>query len=346
MVRGQATRRSRAEGLQSRAECATQPNRGARADRVAAQEPREGSSRRTGMIIGIRREDKNEWERRAPLTPEDVATLADRPGLGFHVQPSTIRAFPDKDYAAAGAEIREDLSRCGLVLGVKEMPASIFRPQRAYMFFSHTIKAQPYNMPMLQRILDRRATLIDYELVADEQGRRLIFFGRFAGLAGMIDTLHALGRRLHVEGIETPFTDIHMAHTYASLERAQQSIAAVGQRIRAEGLDPRIIPLVVGFAGYGNVSQGAQEILDLLPTREIAPRDLPQVRQGDAAREGLIYKVVFREEDLVAPRDASQHFELQDYYDHPEKYRSVFDEHTPHLDVLVNCIFWTARYPR
>ena len=298
------------------------------------------------MVIGIRREDKNEWERRAPLTPDDVALLISNHDLAFHIQPSAIRAFPDKDYAAIGAEIREDLSACTLVLGVKEMPATFFRRAQAYMFFSHTIKSQPYNMPMLQRMLDLETTLIDYELVADEKGRRLIFFGRFAGLAGMIDTLHALGRRLDLEGAAGPLADIHMAHAYPGLEAAKEEIAAVGRRIRSTGLDPRVAPLVIGFAGYGNVSQGAQEILDLLPTREIAPAELAALRSRGKPDTGVIYKVVFKEEHLVVPRDPQGRFVLQDYYDHPEKYRSVFDEYVPHLSALVNCIFWTEKYPR
>jgi alpha-aminoadipic semialdehyde synthase len=39
-------------------------------------------------------------------------------------------------------------------------------------------------------------------------------------------------------------------------------------------------------------------------------------------------------------------FDLQEYYDHPERYRGTFQRHLPHLDVLVNCIYWTDRYPR
>jgi alpha-aminoadipic semialdehyde synthase len=60
------------------------------------------------------------------------------------------------------------------------------------MFFSHTHKGQPYNMPMLQNILDKKITLLDYELLKDGSGR-LVQFSKFAGYAGMIDGLHALG---------------------------------------------------------------------------------------------------------------------------------------------------------
>ena len=149
--------------------------------------------------LGIRREDKNEWERRAPLAPDAVSRLVAQ-GVEVLVEPSPRRIFTDLEYARAGARIAPDLSACTLVLGVKEIPPARFRPGGAYCFFSHTIKGQPYNMGMLARLRELGCTLLDYELVKDDQGRRLIFFGRHAGLAGMLDSLWALGRRLAEEG--------------------------------------------------------------------------------------------------------------------------------------------------
>jgi saccharopine dehydrogenase (NAD+, L-lysine forming) len=298
------------------------------------------------MIIGIRREDKNRWERRVPLTPEDVGDLIARHGLIFHVQPSPIRIFPDERYAAAGATLREDLSGCDIILGVKEVPTALLLPHKGYFFFSHTIKSQPYNMPMLRRLLDLGGTLFDYELITDERGQRLVFFGNFAGLAGMIVTLHALGERLQIEGIPNPFAGVRMAHQYPDLPAAKLAIAEVGATIRREGLDPRLSPLVIGVTGYGHVSTGAQEIIDLLPVQAITPEELPDLRRRTDLSRHQVYKVVFKEEHLVRPRDPRGRFELKDYYDHPEKYASVFESYTPHLNVLINGIYWAERYPR
>ena len=104
------------------------------------------------MKIGIRREDKNEWEARVPLIPSDVKKLTEQ-GFEVVLQPSTIRFFKDEEYTAVGATISEDLSKCPLILGVKEMPIEIFEENKAYVFFSHTIKGQDYNMPLLQHFL-------------------------------------------------------------------------------------------------------------------------------------------------------------------------------------------------
>ncbi len=111
--------------------------------------------------IGIRREDKNEWETRVPLTPDQVKTLVEREGITVEVQPSPIRTFPDKAYSTVGATLSEDLEASRIVLGIKHMPLSFFRPGGVYVFFSHTMKGQPYSMPMLKKIMEEGCTLID-----------------------------------------------------------------------------------------------------------------------------------------------------------------------------------------
>src|SRR5262245_17520670 len=113
-------------------------------------------------VIGIRREDKNRWERRAPLAPEHVKELT-RHGVVVAVERSPVRIFPDEDYRAAGARIVDDLSPCPLVFGVKEIPAERLHPGAAYLFFAHVTKGQPANMPMLRRLMELRCTLVDYE---------------------------------------------------------------------------------------------------------------------------------------------------------------------------------------
>ena len=47
--------------------------------------------------VAIRREDRNRWERRAPLAPQHVAELVKK-GIKVLVQPSTVRTYSDKKY--------------------------------------------------------------------------------------------------------------------------------------------------------------------------------------------------------------------------------------------------------
>lgn len=294
--------------------------------------------------IGVRRETKSTWERRSALTPELARKLVRQNDIEVHVQPSPRRVFNDKEYVRAGAQMTENLSEVPIILGVKEVPPELLEEKTAYVFFSHVIKGQPYNMPMLQKILDLGCTLIDYEKIADDSGRRLIFFGRFAGLAGMIDSLWALGRRLLVEQHRTPLADIEPAHTYSSLHEAKLAVRAAGERIASEGLPAELTPLVIGIAGYGNVASGVREILAELPTREVNPENLTDFAEDPSPH--CFYQTTFREEHLVESTDERRGFELQDYYEHPEHYRSVFSQYLPHLTVLMNCNYWDERYPR
>ncbi len=295
--------------------------------------------------LGLRLEDKNEWERRVALIPTDVAALVDE-GVDIHAERFARRAFDDDRYEASGATLATDVRDCDIVLGIKEMPSGYFRNDGAYMFFSHTIKGQSHNMKMLAELVEKRCTLFDYETVVDDKGRRLIFFGRFAGLAGMIDTLWTLGLRLKALGYETPLLDIKPSHAYEDLEAAKKAVAKAGKRIENEGLPDFMAPTVFGFTGYGHVSQGAQEIIELLPHVEVAPGDLASFVEKNGEMTDKVARVVYREEDLVEHAGFPGDFNLQDYYDNGENYRSIFQPHLELLTVIINGIYWDERYPR
>jgi alpha-aminoadipic semialdehyde synthase len=299
-----------------------------------------------GARIALRREDKGRWERRVPLSPRKVKTLREKHGIEVLVQPSPVRIFPQEQFAEAGAIVQEDLSPAPVVFGVKEIPEKYFQPAKTYVFFAHVIKGQAYNMPMLKRMMELGCNLIDYEKVTDERGRRLIFFGWHAGVAGMIDSLAALGQRLEWEGIPNPFSTIASTYTYAGLEEAKAAVRAAGKKISATGLPASITPVIIGVAGYGNVGRGVEAILDELPTERIEPAAVASLASDPNASPNVVYRATFKEQHIVEPISPETPFQLQDYYDHPEKYRSTFDQYTPHLTMLVNCNYWDSRYPR
>ena len=295
--------------------------------------------------IGIRHEDKYVMERRVAIPPKDAKTLIDK-GLQVYVEKSPKRVFTDDEYEKAGAFVAKSLVDCPVIFGVKEIPVSFFEENKTYVFFSHVIKGQAYNMAMLTKMMEKKCNLIDYEKIADDTGRRLIFFGRFAGLAGMINSLWSLGERLRIQGFETPFSRIQQSHRYDSLGDAEKAVKEAGEIIRAEGIPKELTPLTIGFTGYGNVSKGAQHIADLLPTVEITPEELLDLKKRGRYSNKLVYKIVFKEEDLSEPKDPGHKFELHDYYNHPEKYKNQFEKYTDHLTILMNCMYWDDRYPR
>jgi len=298
------------------------------------------------MKFGIRSKDKSQWERRVPLVPADLKDLRDA-GIPAVVQASPRRAFADAEFAAAGVPVQEDLSDCDVIIGIKEIPAAKLEAGKVYLFFPHVIKGQPANMPMLRRLMELKATLIDYERIVDEKNRRLIFFGRHAGLAGMINTLWTLGKRLEVEGVPSPFSRLKQARSYADLSGAGEDLQRIAAAIQKDGVPEAVHPLVVGLTGTGNVSRGAQEILSLLPLETVSPEALGAVAHDRTRSRRMVYQVVFGESDLVEPLTEGAAFDLDDYYHRgKDGYRGAFERHVVHLTVWVNCIYWDYRYPR
>lgn len=295
-------------------------------------------------IIGIRREDKNRWERRTPLIPKHLNELKEKHGINSIVQTSPIRVFSDDDYKKNGLSVKEDLSDCDVVFGVKEMPLDFFKSGTTYVFFSHTVKGQEYNMPMLKKMMDVQCNLIDYERITDDKGKRLLFFGRYAGLAGMVDALWAFGKRVDSQGLKNPFNEIKQTMEYKSLDEIKEHFKKIGDNIKQKGIPETLAPMIIGLAGYGNVSHGAQEILDFLPVKQIRPNQLEAIVENYSDK--VIYKVVFKEEDMVEPISTEANFDLNDYYKNPHFYRSVFEGYIRRLSILMNCIYWDERYPR
>jgi len=292
--------------------------------------------------FGIRHEDKYDLERRAPLIPGHLKQFVKETGTDVYVERSEKRIFADHEYKAAGCIITDSIKDCDLILGVKEMPEDTFRTGKAYIFFSHVIKGQAYNMPMLKSLIDNKSSLIDYEKITAGDGRRLIFFGRYAGLAGMINTLWTVGQRFEKLGIKTPFKDLKQSYRYPSLDQAKDAVRSAGNKLIEAGLHSETQPLVIAVTGDGNVSQGALEILDLIPGKMISPEHL---KEGRYDRSRPVVKVNITPEDYLEHKDKDD-FDLQHYIDYPDQYRSVFEDFLPQIDVLVNGIYWDDKYPK
>ena len=295
--------------------------------------------------IGIRYEDKYVMERRVALVPNHVKDLIDK-GLEFEVVKSAKRIFKDDEFEKAGATLVDEVKDASVIIGVKEMPIDFFEDNKTYIFFSHTIKGQAYNMPLLKQMMAKKINLIEYERIVNEKNQRLIFFGRYAGLAGMINSLWSVGQRWKELGVLTPFLELKQTHNYNSLDEAKEAIAKVAEEIKNGGLPRELEPMVVGFTGYGNVSQGAQEIFDMFPVKEISPDELITIFSEGHKPESLMYKVVFKEKDLSEPIEANKEFELQEYYNHPERFKSKFEQYIPHMTILMNCMYWNDKYPK
>lgn len=318
-----------------------------------------------GLRIAIMRETYNVWERRAPLTPGQIRDLIDETNgrLQFIVQPSASRCFRDSDYMQAGATVSEDLTPAEVILGVKRPKKTsdgYLIPNKIYMFFSHTIKGQYENMGLIRDCLERSIQLFDYERITKEcqkkpaSSERLVTFGRFAGIAGTLDTIHALGRKLlSSRSASTPFLSLPPAVMHDCLEDAKQRVSKMGERIFYEGIyssdHGAMEPVVFAVTGKGGrVHGGAMEILTMLP-HEIVTNlsDLPYLFQEQKSQQNKIYIAPVDIQDVFQHRSGNPLTDREDFKSNPTEYESVFAERiVPYSQVIINCAYWDERFPR
>ncbi len=272
--------------------------------------------------LGIIREGKTPPDKRVPITPKQCKELLDTyPNLELFVQPSPIRAFADSEYAAEGIELREDLSNCDILMGVKEVPLDLLIPNKRYMFFSHTFKEQPYNRMLLKTILKKKISLIDYEVLTNGAGRRLVGFGRYAGIVGSYNAMLAVGKKFGWFTLKPA----HQCHDRKEVEVELKKVKL-----------PDNFKMVI--TGNGRVAHGALEILELLPIKRVSPQKY---------LEGGFKQAVYSQlgvSDYVKTKDGGK-LVLSEFYENPEPYDSNFMRFAKTTDLYIPCHYWDQDAP-
>ena len=205
-------------------------------------------------------------------------------------------------------------------------------------------------MPLLDACLEKSVQLVDYEKI-EENGVRQVAFGHWAGVAGAINALHMMGKRLLSLGHNTPLTTINDAGGYFTSAEAKTAISRAGAEIRRGALATTMDPLTFVITGRGRVAQGAEEILEALGAEWIPVSELPNVSRGDNRK---IYATFVEPHDhLVHPRDATKSFprvgtDTWDYFlSHNTEYESNFSTTVaPYMSCLINCLFYSPGDPR
>ncbi|OAF69919.1 hypothetical protein A3Q56_02349 [Intoshia linei] len=293
--------------------------------------------------LAIRREDNSEWERRAPLSPDHVKQLVSE-GIKVTIQPSNRRVYTTEAYVKAGAQVKENLQDIPVIIGVKDAPVDLILPNKTYAFFSHTHKAQRSGMPLLDTMIEKNCRLIDYERMIDDTGKRLVAFGKFAGVSGMINILHGLGLRLLYLGYHTPFMYIGPTQTYSSTYSLQQAVREAGYEISLGNMPKALGPLIFVFTGSGNVSQGAMEVFENFPYEIIEPHDLKYISKHGCSNK--LYCCTVSRKDHLIKKNGSPYSDT-DYNSNSSSYVSNFSTHiAPYATCIINGIYWESNSPR
>jgi len=258
--------------------------------------------------IGILAETKNVWERRVSLSPSDCKVLIKK-GIKILVQPSMTRCFSDSEYTDCGAEISQDISNANLILAIQNPEIQSLIENKTYMFFSHTRKGQTDNPSLLEKVLEKKIRLIDYECIKEKSdnflnAKRLVSFGKIAGVAGTINILKGIGELLLSRNISTPFVFTKLAHMYCNEQDAKANLVTLGKYIEEQYLPEDLCPFTVAVLGNGRVSQGVLEALECLPHLKVTPQQLLSCCLEK--RRDLIYIVLFKPQDLYVKTSEEQ----------------------------------------
>ncbi|MEO6669131.1 MAG: NAD(P)-dependent oxidoreductase [Ferruginibacter sp.] len=273
------------------------------------------------LKIGLIREGKIPADNRVALTPAHCRFLKNQPGIEIVVQPCATRCFSDKEYTAAGVEVREDLQDCDILLGIKEVPVDMLIEGKTYLFFSHTKKLQPYNRDLMKAIIAKKITLIDYECLEHEDGKRIIGFGFFAGIVGAHNGIMAYGNRTgdyKLDGIKGRKSFQQLIHTYFGLKLPNIKIAVTGS---------------------GRVAHGILEIMNLLGIHEVEDDEFLNKRFSYPAYIHL------KGADLYEHK-LKGNYSREDFHNNPADYDCTFKKYLPHTDILMNGIYWEKSIPR
>jgi alanine dehydrogenase len=272
--------------------------------------------------IGLIKEGKIPADNRVALTPAQCKWIhSNSDSIKIVVQSSATRCFSDREYQMAGIEVKEDISDCDILFGIKEVPVSNLVPGKTYLIFSHTRKKQPKNQPLLRAILDKDISLIDYECLEHEDGQRIIGFGFFAGVVGAHNGMMAYGNRTGTFTLDRVFKQRsfrELIHTYFGL---------------------RIPKLKIVVTGSGRVAHGILEIMNLMGIHEVEPDDF--------LKKDFPYPVYtqLKGGDLYEHK-INKNYRREDFHQHPEEYQCKFLPYNAVADILMNGIFWDKNMPR
>ncbi|MFV8342625.1 NAD(P)-dependent oxidoreductase [Flavobacterium sp. XS2P39] len=273
------------------------------------------------MKFGIIKERKNPPDRRVVFSPNELARLKQLyQGVSIKVESSDIRIFTDEEYKKLGIEVTNDISDCDVLFGVKEVPVEDLIPNKAYFFFSHTIKKQPYNRKLLQAILEKNIDLYDHETIVDSHKHRLIGFGRYAGIVGAYNSIRAFG-------IKFELFKLPKAETLSGKEAL---IAHLKRLI--------LPPLKFVITGSGKVGNGAKEVLDAIKVKEVSVENYLTKNYAQA---------VYTQIDVLDynKRKDGQVLDFTDFYTNPHEYVSDFERFTKVSDVYITGHFYANEAP-
>ena len=273
------------------------------------------------MKIGILREGKIPPDRRVVLSPDQCALFQKQyTDIELVVQPSSIRCFSDDQYLSLGINMQEDLSDCDIIMGVKEVPIEDLIAEKTYLYFSHTIKEQHYNRELLKKMLKLNIRMVDYEVLTDPNGKRLIGFGRYAGIVGCYNGFLAFGKR---SGI----FDLKPAYLCKDRKEMQLELKKIN-----------LPKLKIIITGAGRVGNGILELINIIGLKEVSKDDF---LKNDFDEPVFVHLNTMDYNKRIDGKEGSK----SDFYSNPKEYKSDFMKFAKEAELFIAGHYYASDSP-
>ncbi len=263
------------------------------------------------MKIGILREEKIPEDKRVSLTPNQCKELLKLyPSIELYIQSSRLRCFTDNEYASIGIRIVDDISNCDILIGIKEVPISSLISNKTYLFFSHTIKKQVYNRNLLQEMIKKKIKMVDYEVIKSINGKRLVGFGRYAGIIGAYNGLLAYGKKTKKYSLKPAY----LCKDRLEMEKELNNLVFSEEKII--------------LTGNGRVGRGALELLEKANIRQVTKEQFVDIKFNEPVF------VQLNTEDINLKSDGNA-FNKKEFYNNPSVYISNFMHYAKYADIFI-----------
>lgn len=208
------------------------------------------------MKLGILREEKIPMDKRTPFSPSQCKRIiTDFPNIEIYVQSSKFRCYSDREYTSSNITVLEDISFCDILFGIKEVPIESLISNKTYFFFSHTIKKQDYNRKLLKKMISLNIKMIDYEVLKFDNGKRILGFGRYAGIIGAYNGLLTYGLKTNLFNIKPA----HLCFDRKEMDDQLKKVVLKNEKLLV--------------TGKGRVGKGILETLKKLKITEVGIDD-------------------------------------------------------------------------
>ncbi|MBI4646712.1 MAG: alanine dehydrogenase [Bacteroidia bacterium] len=273
------------------------------------------------LNIGVLKETKTPPDHRVCITPEQATEIVQKfPHMTIYIQSSPIRCYADDEYRRAGIKVTDELSNCDILLGIKEVHIPTLIPDKAYLFFAHVGKKQPYNRKLLQEIIRLKIKLIDYEYLTDKNKNRIAAFGKWAGIVGAYNGLIGFGKRFGLY----------------ELKRAKDCFDFKEMLKQVDNV--KLPPVKILVTGKGRVGNGAMETLARLKLKQVSPDNF----LAKSYKEPVICQI---DADVYTRHKNGIAFDFQHFFKNPHLYEGLFKPFTKVTDLYIACHYWDPKSP-